>query len=138
MTWSSQALCRAVATLEAALSQRGVLILDVREWHTTASRKTQELIFNKSVETERRKLASWSKSRVDTATRRLLVTERHSLEKGGVETVWNYDFTMRCWTQEELDNCLTSVGFGSIAYFGDYDRNRSPSATDRLVAVASL
>ncbi len=120
------------------LRKDGVLILDVREWNSTALRKAEESIFEKSAETDRGKLTFRSVTGLDAQTRQLLVYERHTLEKDGVEIVSEYDFIMRCWTKEELHTHLVKAGFGSIVYFGDYDHNIPMSSTDRIVAVASL
>jgi hypothetical protein len=45
---------------------------------------------------------------------------------------------MRCWEREELGMLFARHGFGDIQYFGAYDHNVAPGATDRLVAVAQL
>jgi hypothetical protein len=45
---------------------------------------------------------------------------------------------MRCWTKDELEVNLTHAGFGRIAFFGDYDADKPPDFSDRLVAVATL
>ena len=125
-------------SLAHALRKDGVLILDVREWNSTALRKAKEPVFEKSVETDRGKLTFRSVTRFEHKTRWLLVSERHTLEKDDVEIVSEYDFTMRCWTKEELHTNLANAGFGSIVDFGDYDRNIPTDSTDRIVAVASL
>lgn len=121
-----------------ALRKEGVLILDVREWNSTALRKAKEPVFNKSVETDRGKLTFRSVTRLDDKTGRLLVSERHTLEKDAAEIVSEYDFIMRCWTKEELHSNLTNTGFGSIMFFGGYDRNIPIGSTDRIVAIVSL
>ena len=121
-----------------ALREGGVLTLDVREWNSTALRKAKEPIFKKSVETDRGKLTFRSVTQLDDKTRRLLVSERHTLEKDDLEIVSEHDFIMRCWTKEELHTHLASTGFGSVVYFGDYDHNIPIGSTDRIVAVASL
>jgi len=121
-----------------ALRKGGVLILDVREWNSTALRKAKEPTFEKSVETDRGKLTFRSATQLDDKTRQLIVSECHTVTKDGVETVSEYDFIMRCWTKEKLHNNLVKAGFGSIVYFGDYDRNIPMGSTDRMVAVASL
>jgi 2-polyprenyl-3-methyl-5-hydroxy-6-metoxy-1,4-benzoquinol methylase len=121
-----------------ALRKGGVLILDVRQWNSTALTKAKEPIFKKSVETDRGKLTFRSVTQLDDQTRRLLVSERHTLEKDAVESVSEYDFVMRCWTKEELHTHLANTRFGSVVYFGDYDRNIPMGSTDRIVAVASL
>ena len=120
-----------------ALRAGGALILDVREWEATARRKTLEPVFEKSVETARGRLTFRSVTQLDRQRRRLLVSERHTLCRGGVERVSDYEFIMRCWTLEELQQCLAQAGFEDIAYAGDYDRAVMAGASDRLVSVAS-
>jgi 2-polyprenyl-3-methyl-5-hydroxy-6-metoxy-1,4-benzoquinol methylase len=116
----------------------GVLILDVREWHATARRKSREPVFEKAVDTARGQLIFRSVTRLDHQRQQLLVAERHALYKDGGAVVSSYDFTMRCWTQEELHRSLTRAGFNAIMYLGAYDSLVPPGASDRLVGVASL
>src|ERR1044071_536343 len=120
------------------LRSQGALMLDVREWGVTVLRKAQEPVFEKVAETPLGNLAFRSVTRLEHQTRRLLVSEQHTLRNGGVETVSTYDFSMRCWTREELDESLTEAGFETIEYFGAYEKNSAPaSARDRMVSVAS-
>jgi SAM-dependent methyltransferase len=121
-----------------ALRPRGVLIVDVREWHETVRRKRREPVFETSVDTARGQLTFRSVTRLDHQRRRLLVAEQHVLRKDGMETSCAYDFSMRCWTQEELHHHLAQAGFRAIRYFGGYDRTVPPGSTDRLITVASL
>jgi SAM-dependent methyltransferase len=116
----------------------GVLILDVRDWEATAIRKAREPLFRKRVDTERGKLTFTSVTELDTATRQLIVRERHTLEVNGRERSSDYEFVMRCWTPAELQLLLRLNGFGSVVYFGAYDPALAPGVTDRLVAVAQL
>ena len=121
-----------------ALRPRGVLILDVRDWDETARRKALEPVFEKTVETHRGQLSFCSQTRLDHPRRRLLVTEQHTLRTESVETISTYEFTMQCWTKEELNHYLAAAGFGLIELFGDYHRAIPFGARDRLVCVASL
>ena len=105
------------------------------EWHR-AQKDTRTRV-RKAGPTERGTLAFRSVTQLDHAARQLLVAERHCIEKNGEKAVAQYDFVMRCWTQEELHAHLTDAGFGSIAYFGDYDQDKPIGSTDRMVAVAS-
>jgi SAM-dependent methyltransferase len=121
-----------------ALRPAGVLVLDVREWEGTVARKTREAVFKKSVPTDRGKLTFTSVTELDPETRRLLISERHTLEEGGHERSRDYCFVMRCWTRDELQSHLQISGFASIDWFGAYDPSITPGETDRLVAVAQL
>jgi SAM-dependent methyltransferase len=129
---------RILRSFAGALRKGGVLVLDVREWNATALRKRETPIFEKTVETSRGRLTFRSATRLDNATRCLHVSERHTLERHGGEEVSEYGFVMRCWTQEELHTSLSDAGFGSTAYFGDYDSHARAGSTDRIVAVCSL
>lgn len=120
-----------------ALRSQGMLMLDVREWDTTVNRKTQEPVFEKVAETPFGSLTFRSETRLEHQTRQLLVSEQHTLRNQNVETVSTYDFSMRCWTREELHECLTQAGFEAIEYFGAYEKNVSVGTSDRLVSCAS-
>jgi SAM-dependent methyltransferase len=122
-----------------ALRQGGALILDVRDWDSTASRKTKEPVFEKTVETEKGRLTFRSVTQLDPTGRRLLVSERHLLQpQNGANTEASYHFVMQCWTKAELDDYLARAGYGTITYFGAYDCRVPIGTTDRIVAVASL
>ncbi|HKC65852.1 MAG TPA: class I SAM-dependent methyltransferase, partial [Pyrinomonadaceae bacterium] len=120
-----------------ALRQGGVLIFDVREWNETVERKRREPIFEKSVKTPKGHLMFRSETRLDNAQQRLLVAERHVLNNDGRETVSDYEFIMRCWTEDELQHNLSKAGFVDMAYSGDYSGTIPVGASDRLVCVAS-
>lgn len=123
-------------TVARALRPAGVLILDVREWETSASRKTREPVFKKSVETDRGKLTFTSVTELDRENRQLVLSERHTLIRDSQEQASDYQFVMRCWTRGELQAGLRKSGFSSVDYFGAYDHAVDSRATDRIVAVA--
>jgi len=102
-----------------ALRQGGMLILDVREWNSSAFRKEKEPVFERVVEVDDGTLTFRAVTRLDYETRRLLVTERHILERrNGARFLSEYEFVMGCWTWQELQTNLTKAGFGSVLYFG--------------------
>jgi 2-polyprenyl-3-methyl-5-hydroxy-6-metoxy-1,4-benzoquinol methylase len=122
-----------------ALRKEGILILDVREWTNSALRKQREPVFEKKVENDRGTLIFRAVTRLEHETKQLLVAESYIVKRADeVKTVTEYDFVMQCGTRDELHNSLINAGFGSVAYFGDYDSGSSIGATDRIVAVASL
>jgi hypothetical protein len=121
-----------------ALRPDGVLVLDVREWTSTAARKTREPLFTKTVATERGTLTFTSVTELNARDRQLLVRERHTLHDHGQERFSDYHFVMQCWTRDELDSHLRQAGFTAPTYFGAYDIEVAAGATDRLVAVAQL
>lgn len=122
-----------------ALRKGGILILDVREWTGSALRKEREPVFERVVEVDSGTLTFHAVTRLEYETRQLWVAESHILERDdGAKTITEYDFVMQCWTRDELHNNLVNAGFGSVAYFGDYDTSSPIGSTDRIVAVASL
>jgi SAM-dependent methyltransferase len=121
-----------------ALRPAGVLILDVREWETTAARKAREPLFRKRVSTDRGKLTFTSVTQVDPESRRLLISERHTLDDGREERSYDYSFVMCCWTRDELHSHLRANGFTSVAWFGAYDAAVTSGSTDRLVTVGQV
>ncbi len=128
----------ALTACAGALRPGGTLVMDVREWHESVSRKTREPVLEKTVNTPLGALTFRSVTRLDHQTRRLHIAERHVLKtSGGVEHVSDYDFVMRCWTMEELQSRLTAAGFESVEYFGGYERGTGVGATDRIVCVAT-
>jgi SAM-dependent methyltransferase len=118
------------------LQPTGVLILDVREWDSTAERKAREPVFRRRVSTDRGELTFTSVTALDPEHRRLVISEQHALVDDGQERVADCQFVMRCWTSNELRSTLARCGFGSVAYFGAYDARVEAGVTDRLVAVA--
>jgi SAM-dependent methyltransferase len=119
-----------------ALRPGGVLVLDVREWESSAERKARDPVFRKRVDTERGVLTFTSITRLDPERRQLLVSEQHALLQHGHERVSDYEFVMRCWTAAELRSALQRSGFRDALYFGAYDAKVQAGVTDRLVAVA--
>jgi glycine/sarcosine N-methyltransferase len=126
-----------MAALAGVLADRGVLVLDVRDWDATVRRKTLEPVHERTVETERGTLTFRSETRLDPATRRLLVSERHVLvTRSGTESE-AYEFVMRGWTRGELDARLHAAGLVLVELRGAYDDAVPAGATDRLVAIAA-
>lgn len=129
----------ALNALAEVLRPGGALVMDVREWDASVRRKTREPVLEKTVGTPRGTLTFRSVTRLDHQTRRLHISERHTLQTpGGGEDVSDYEFVMRCWTREELQSRLTAAGFESVEYLGSYDRETHAEAADRIVIVASL
>jgi SAM-dependent methyltransferase len=128
----------AFASFARTLRTDGVLILDVRNWDATATRKAREPLFRKRVDTHRGNLTFTSVTELDAPAHRLVVRERHTLEVDGRERSSDYEFVMWCWTPAELQSLLRLNGFRSAAYFAAYDPSLAPGVTDRLVAVAQF
>lgn len=116
----------------------GALVMDVREWDASVRRKTRDPILEKTVSTPRGTLTFRSVTRLDHQTRRLHISERHTLQTSGIENVSDYDFVMRCWTLEELGSRLTAAGFEAVEFFGGYELGADIGETDRVVCVATF
>jgi SAM-dependent methyltransferase len=120
-----------------ALRPGGALLFDVREWAATAAGKGARPIAEKRVSTPRGLLVFRTETRLDPATRRMLIAERHTLTTAtGHTVVATHDFVMRCWTREELEAILRRAGFEATEYAATYD-GAPAGAGDRLVVVAS-
>lgn len=120
------------------LRLRGVVWLDVRDWSRTAARKTAEPVTEWRVATPRGPLVFRSVTRLDPATRRLLVSECHTLTTRAGERVAAHEHVMQCWTRDELEAALAAAGFEAVEY-APADQGASPAGfTDRLVVTASL
>jgi len=120
------------------LRHDGVLVLDVREWVATEARKRSHPVFEKEVETDKGRLRFRSVTELVPETKTLMVFETHHIESHEGSREETFTFSMRCWTQEELEVRLTDAGFRSVQYFGDYDTKRALGFGDRIVAVSSL
>lgn len=124
-------------TFARSLRAGGVLLFDVREWGMTAERKSRAPVAERTVETPRGTLTFRDETRLDREGRRLLVAERHTLRRDGVERVAEFDFEMRCWTRAEVSEALAAAGFRGVEDFGAYDFSTAAGTTDRLVCAAS-
>jgi len=121
-----------------ALRPEGVLVFDVREWEATMERKAREPLFRKTVATDRGMLTFTSVTELDPIGRKLIIAERHTITRDGVEQSSDNRFVMRCWTREELESVLSLSGFNAPTYFGAYDATVAPGASDRLVVTTRL
>ena len=119
-----------------ALADGGALVLDVRDWEQTLRRKTADPVHLRTIETAQGRLTFRSETRLDPPSRRMLIAERHTLERGCDVRSGSYDFVMRCWTRAELAERLAEAGFAGAEYRGGYGANVPLGATDRIVAVA--
>lgn len=123
-------------TFAGALGVGGALLLDVRDWEATAADRSRRPVVEKRVQTPRGPLTFRTVTRLEPATQRMLISETHILAAGGGETTARYEFTMRCWTREELAARLGRAGFAAIEYAPGYGTGAGAGG-DRIVAVAS-
>lgn len=114
----------------------GALLLDVRDWDATVAGKTARPVSERRVATPRGRLVFRSVTRLDPATRRLLIAERHTLTTESGETTASHDFVMRCWSRDELDGLLGAAGFEAMEYRGTYE-GAPLGVGDRIVVAAT-
>jgi len=120
-----------------ALRPGGALLFDVRDWDASVAGKTAQPVSERRVATARGPLVFRSVTRLDPATRRLLIAERHALTTGSGETSASYDFVMGCWSRDELDGFLRAAGFEAMEYTGTYE-GAPLGVGDRIVVATSL
>jgi SAM-dependent methyltransferase len=124
------------AAFARALRPGGALLFDVRDWDASVVGKTAQPVSERRVTTPRGRLVYRSVTRLDPATRRLLIAEHHTLTTDSDETTASHDFVMRCWSRDELDGLLRAAGFEAMEYAGTYE-GASLGVGDRIVVVAS-
>jgi hypothetical protein len=101
-------------TLARALAPGGILLVDVRDWTTTAARKRAAPVIARSARTGRGRLAFRSDTRLDVVRRRLLLREEIRLVSARRETLVSNRFVMGCWTPTELRRRLRRAGFARV------------------------
>lgn len=99
----------------------GVLLADVRDWEATAARYADASTHERTATRDGRTLRFASDTRLDPERHLMLVHERYDGE--------TYDFTMRCWTADELRDHAAAAGFAEVDV-------RPGAAPDRLALVA--
>ena len=112
----------------------GALILDVRDWEKTVKTKSAEPVLCKKVDVDGNILEFTATSELDATNRLLRVHETHKYR----DDESRYDFTMKCWTKEELAGNMNAAGFGEIGFFDSYTPQSAPDKTDRIVAKGVL
>jgi SAM-dependent methyltransferase len=127
----------ALRGLAGVLRPAGVLVLDVRDWEASVRAKLVHPVHERTVETAQGTLTFRSETRLEPATRSLVISESHRLARAGQARIETHEFVMRCWTPDELRTRLTSAGFGALQWHGGYDEAAAVGRGDRLVVVAS-
>ncbi len=118
------------------LRSGGLIVLDVREWHATSRRKTLHPVYEHTIETKRGRLSFRSTTILQLDTRTLQIHEEHRLDGDGNSGTSGYEFAMRCWTHDELEQTLRRHNLVPRIWLGGYDSSVPIGATDRLVVVA--
>ena len=117
------------------IKNNGLLIFDVTDWENSKKIKSEKPIFKKEIQTDSGLLRFTSQTTLDEKNKKLLITETHELIINNKETVTKYDFVMRCWTKDELDNCLTNAGFEIIESYGAYDTKIKSNNSEKIIII---
>jgi len=125
------------AAFARALRPVGALLFDVRDWDASVAGKTAQPVSERRVTTPRGPLVFRSVTRLDPATRRLLISERHTLTTESGDVTASYDFVMRGWSRDELEGRLRAAGFEALEFAGTYE-GAPLGVGDRIVVAASL
>jgi 2-polyprenyl-3-methyl-5-hydroxy-6-metoxy-1,4-benzoquinol methylase len=120
------------------LRKGGILIMDVREWESTAIRKAYNPVFKKEITIENGKLTFCSQTKLQPETKSLFVSETHEYQSIYGPEIDTFEFQMKCWTHQELIENLSASGFEVIECLGDYDAKTKLGSTDRMVTVSVL
>ena len=117
------------------LSEAGVLLADVREWEASRRRYAEPRVLERTAEGEAGTLGYRSETVADPAASLLRVRERLTLVGGGEQADVAFDFTMRCWSAEELEEHAKAAGFRAVSIEPASER---PGAgrEDRLLVTA--
>ena len=114
----------------------GVLLFDVRDWEGSVRQKTANPITTKELETDRGYLKFTSNTKLNENNRMLVIHEKHILTgPRGVEE-YDWDFSMRCWTADEIKTQLDQARFAIVEQFGDFDEDIPLGSTERIVTMA--
>jgi len=119
------------------LRNNGILIFDVRDWGATLLRKQNNPVFESSSQTDKGTLTFRSTTKFDEPNKILKIHECHTIEKGDTKDTTEYDFEMRCWTIDEVQEYLQNAGFDEFEFLGDYDFDVPMGSTDRIVVIAN-
>jgi SAM-dependent methyltransferase len=118
------------------LRPAGILIFDVREWVRTVARYTKDSSHFKEVEIPNGRLQFRSETVLAHESHQLRISERFEVEQLGVRTSSQNEFTMRCWTSDEIAHYLAVADLDQLSTSESYgERDRAWS--DRLVVIAS-
>jgi SAM-dependent methyltransferase len=125
---------RVLPALAAMLRPGGVLMADVRDWDASVGRYAAGGGFARSVPVEDGVLRFRSLTSLDREGGVLRVQEHLALQQGGNEEAESYEFVMRPWSREELEERLVAAGFRVVKLL----RGEGGAREDRLVASARL
>jgi glycine/sarcosine N-methyltransferase len=111
----------------------GVLLADVRDWRATAARYAARHSHDSVARRAGREVRFSSTTRLEHSRRLMCIRERYAGTVDGVAVDETYDFSMRCWTAEELTACAPTAGFATVEVRRGADED---IAANRLLLVA--
>jgi SAM-dependent methyltransferase len=111
----------------------GVLVLDVRDWKSTVARYRNDPVYERTARLPEGELRFRSSGRLRPVDQQLLLLERVTLRRGRDVESYEYDFALRCWSEEELRARLKAAGFVDVAVRPGVGSH----ADDRLLCRAS-
>ena len=114
----------------------GILIFDVREWENTKIKNMRNNVFKKEVKIDSGSLMFTSISELDIANKILKVKETHLIRQNKREDSYEYDFKMRCWTIDEIEERLVKNNFTNIVLYNDYSFSKDDITNDKITVVA--
>ncbi len=118
------------------LKPDGLLIFDVRDWENSKKAKSTNPIFEKVIQLEDGELHFKSETTLNPNKKQLHIKETHKIINNRKTEKVEHDLIMRCWTKDELMNCLTNAGFSEIKLYGDYDFNVPLGKTEKIIVIA--
>lgn len=92
----------------------GFLVADVRDWDATVARYADAPRQERSVGDARRSLDFSSETTLEPEKHLMLVNERYEGVIEGAPVKERYQFTMRCWTTDELRELVAGAGFSKL------------------------
>ena len=114
----------------------GILIFDVREWENTKIKNMRNKVYEKEVKIDGGSLKFTSISELDNANKILKVKETHLITQNKREEIYEYDFRMRCWTIDEIEERLVKNNFTDIVFYNDYSFSKDDITNDKITVVA--
>jgi 2-polyprenyl-3-methyl-5-hydroxy-6-metoxy-1,4-benzoquinol methylase len=114
----------------------GVFVGDVRHWAKSLEEKTAEPLTLKTAQIGGKKISMKSETVTDENSQTLLITETISIDEAGEANSTCYRLKMRCWTEKEIVDRLSTAGFESVRLFGDHRHDSRPGDTSKIWFVA--
>jgi 2-polyprenyl-3-methyl-5-hydroxy-6-metoxy-1,4-benzoquinol methylase len=117
------------------LRPAGILIFDVREWVRTMARYTKDSSHFKELEIPNGRLQFRSETALVRESHQLRISERFEIEQHDVRALSQNEFTMRCWTSDEIARYLAASALDQLSTSATYGES-GRAWSDRLVVIA--